>query len=105
VRWGCVTVEVDTEEDMVSNVGGCVVGKQSRSNSNCKLLCGVQDGEMTAGSQVERFEPPHLAQTPWPFIFWTLLCDLRLHNRRGKARARTIGRDFSNSWVTGCGEK
>jgi hypothetical protein len=65
VRWGCVTVEVDIEEDMVANVGGCVVVWQFRSNSNCKLLCGgIQDEEMTARDQVERFEPPHLAQTP-----------------------------------------
>jgi hypothetical protein len=51
VRCGCVTVEVDTVEDMVANVGGCVVGGQLRSNSNCKLLCDVQDEEMTASVQ------------------------------------------------------
>jgi hypothetical protein len=51
VRWGCVTVAVDTESDMVANVGGCVIGRQLRSNSNCKVLCGVQGEEMTASLQ------------------------------------------------------
>jgi hypothetical protein len=51
VRCGCVTVDVDTEEDMVANVGGCVAGSQLWSNSNCKLLCDVQGEEMTASVQ------------------------------------------------------
>jgi hypothetical protein len=107
VRCGCVTVEVDTEKDMVANVGGCVVWKQLRSNSNCKLLCGVQDEEMTARS-VERFG---LDRHTWPNHNPMAVLDpafSRLHNRLLRSGTgetfrfpyHVVGREGGSEWFS-----
>lgn len=102
VRSGCVTVAVDTEEDMVANVGGCVVERQLVDQQlQAVVWC---SGRRDDGSTWDVLNRHKWSKPPKPFILGPCFLGGSANRCCGQARQDQRPRLFDFQ-ITGSAKK